>query len=236
MDGTVRPASENRIRGTDASGTAWLNYTENLPEKSLIPIPWLVAIALQDDGWTLRNAIVWHKPNAMPESVTDRLSNRYEPLFLFSKSRRYWFDLDPIREAQTESSLERSKYRRTGHPKDVYGDGRTKLRNPATDAESSARALDGVGRNPGDVWSIPTQPFSEAHFAVYPIAIPERAILSGCKPSGVVLDPFSGSGTTGLAATRHGRRYVGIDLNADYLDLSLRTRLAQTALIDGESA
>lgn len=229
-------SSENHRQGMDALGTAWLNYTERLPEKSLIPIPWLVAIALQDDGWILRNDIIWAKPNAMPESVTDRLSTRHEHLFMLSKSRSYWFDLDPIREAQTESSLERSKYRRTGHPKDVYGDGRTKLRNPATDAESSARALEGVGRNPGDVWSIPTQPFSEAHFAVYPIAIPERAILSGCKPNGVVLDPFSGSGTTGLAANKHGRRYVGIDLNADYLDLSLRTRLAQTALIDGESA
>lgn len=202
----------------------------DVPAKNLLGIPWRVAFALQDDGWILRNEIIWSKPNAMPESVTDRLSSRHEHLFMLSKSRTYWFDLDPIREEQAESSLERSKYRRTGHSKDVYGDGLTKLRNPATDEASSARALEGVGRNPGDVWSIPTQPFSAAHFAVYPIAIPERAILAGCKPGGVVLDPFSGSGTTGLAATKHGRKYVGIDLSSDYLDLSLRTRFAQPGL------
>jgi site-specific DNA-methyltransferase (cytosine-N4-specific) len=87
------------------------------------------------------------------------------------------------------------------------------------------------GRNPGDVWTIPTQPFSEAHFAVMPQALAERAIQAGCKPAGVVLDPFSGSGTTGLAAAKHGRRYVGIDLSRDYLELSLRTRLGQKALL-----
>src|SRR5699024_10755742 len=92
------------------------------------------------------------------------------------------------------------------------------------------------GRNPGDVWTIATQPFGEAHFAVMPVTLAERCIQAGCKPGGTVLDPFSGSGTTGLAAARHGRRYVGIDLSADYLDLSLKTRLAQTSLLDGEPA
>ena len=89
-------------------------------------------------------------------------------------------------------------------------------------------------RNPGDVWTIPTQPFGEAHFAVMAQEIARRAILAGCKPGGVVLDPFSGSGTTGLVAGQLGRRYVGIDISADYLDLSLRTRLAQSALVDTE--
>jgi DNA modification methylase len=93
-----------------------------------------------------------------------------------------------------------------------------------------------LGRNPGDVWTIPTQPFASAHFAVMPLTLAERCILAGCKPGGVVLDPFSGSGTTGLAAGKHGRRYVGIDLNRDYLELSLRTRLAQSALLDGGAA
>jgi site-specific DNA-methyltransferase (cytosine-N4-specific) len=97
--------------------------------------------------------------------------------------------------------------------------------------------LNELGRNPGDVWTVPTAPFAAAHFAVMPLALAERCIQAGCKPGGTVLDPFSGSGTTGLAATRHGRRYVGIDLSSDYLDLSLRTRLAQGALIpDGEVA
>lgn len=170
-----------------------------MPAKNLIGIPWRVALALQDDGWILRNDVIWHKSNAMPESVTDRLSNRHEHMFMFSRKPRYWFDLDPIREP------------------------------PAGLARQSARNV-GTGSNPGDVWTIATQPFSEAHFATMPPALAERCIQAGCRPGGVVLDPFSGSGTTGLAASRHGRRYVGVDLNRDYLDLSLRTRLAQGAL------
>lgn len=175
-----------------------------IPGKNLLGIPWRVAFALQDDGWILRNDIIWAKPNAMPESVTDRLSTKHEHLFLFSKSRRYWFDIDPIREDYAPAGLERRAY--------------------------MFRASSDYGNNPGDVWTIPTQPFSEAHFAVFPLEIPRRAIAAGCKPAGVVLDPFSGSGTTGKAAAELGRRYVGIDLNRDYLDLSLRTRLVQPSL------
>lgn len=191
--------------------------------KNLLGIPWRTAFALQDDGWTLRNDIIWAKPNAMPESVTDRLSTRYEHLFLFSKSPHYWFNLDPIREQYTG---DRAESRRARVPQADWKE------NSAKGAWSG----ESKGRNPGDVWTIPTQPFSEAHFAVMPVALAERCILAGCKPGGIVLDPFSGSGTTGLAAARHGRRYVGIDLNAEYLDLSLRTRLAQTSLLDGEPA
>lgn len=150
-------------------GTLWLNLGDSYDSaKNLLGIPWRVAFALQDDGWILRNDIIWHKSNAMPESVTDRLSNRHEHLFMLSKSQRYWFDLDPIREP--------------------------------------------------------------------PPALAERCVRAGCKPGGTVLDPFSGSGTTGLAAARHGRRYVGIDLNREYLDLSLRTRLAQPSLITEATA
>ncbi|WP_293784144.1 site-specific DNA-methyltransferase [uncultured Aeromicrobium sp.] len=200
------------------------------PAKNLMGMPWRVAFALQDDGWILRNDVIWSKPNAMPESVTDRLSSRHEHLFLFAKSRRYWFDLDPIREPLAHPD------RITGHmfggankaPRLVTGSAST--RTGSTYDKAPER-----GRNPGDVWTIPTQPFPGAHFATMPPALAERAIQAGCKPGGTVLDPFSGSGTTGLAAARHGRRYVGIDLNAEYLDLSLRTRLAQCALLDGAS-
>lgn len=192
------------------------------PDKNLLGIPWRVAFALQDDGWTLRNSIIWAKPNAMPESVTDRLSTRHENVFLFSKSRRYWFDLDPIREATT------------GQPQVIDRTGNQfspSVGGKRGSGLGAGRAADNpLGRNPGDVWSIPTQPFPGAHFAVYPLALPERCILAGCKPGGTVLDPFSGSGTTGMVAAKHGRRYVGIDLNAEYLDLSLRTRLQQPGL------
>lgn len=210
-----------------------------MPAKNLIGIPWRVAFALQDDGWILRNDIIWHKSNAMPESVTDRLSNRHEHLFLFSKKPRYWFDLDPIREPilkgaagsefHTGKTGEHQLGRASSRPRTPWGGvGAPQPNLEATGARHTA-SHDG-GRNPGDVWTIPTQPFSEAHFATMPPALAERCIQAGCKPGGVVLDPFSGSGTTGLAASRHGRRYTGIDLNRDYLDLSLRTRLAQGAL------
>jgi DNA modification methylase len=200
-----------------------------VPGKNLLGIPWRVAFALQDDGWILRNAIIWNKPNAMPESVTDRLGCRYEHVFLFSKSRRYWFDLDPIREAC--STLDpadisyrangKSDRRRKSHAAPPGQRAQTNMLPTGTRHTATAE----MGRNPGDVWTIPTQPFAAAHFAVMPQHLAQRCILAGCKPGGTVLDPFSGSGTTGLAAQRTGRRYTGIDINAEYLDLSLRTRL-----------
>jgi len=193
-----------------------------LPDKNMLGIPWRVAFALQDDGWILRNDIIWAKPNGMPNSVTDRLATKHEHLFLFAKSPRYWFDLDPIRQPHAESSIARF-----ATP--------IKFQHPSADNNGQRGQLDGGhlpdhGTNPGDVWHINTQPFSAAHFAVMPATLAERAIQAGCKPGGTVLDPFSGSGTTGLAAARHGRKYVGIDLNANYLDLSLNTRLAQPGL------
>lgn len=197
-----------------------------LPPKNLLGIPWRVAFALQEWGWILRNDIIWAKPNGMPESVRDRLSNRHEHLFMFSKQARYSFDLNAIREPQSPESIARR----------TRGDSRTKpgwseaySGNPPKGlARQSDRDTD-VGRNPGDVWEIATSPFPGAHFATMPLALAERAVLAGCQSGWTVLDPFSGSGTTGLAAAKHGRKYVGIDLSKEYLDLSLRTRLSQTA-------
>lgn len=193
----------------------------DIPEKNMLGIPWRTAFALQDDDWILRNDIIWSKPNAMPESVTDRLSTRHEHMFMLSKSPRYWFDLDPIREERSAATLDRYRYAFKADDHAKHGTG---LRGGFMEKANE------LGRNPGDVWTVPTQPFSEAHFAVMPQALAERAILAGCKPGGTVIDPFSGSGTTGLAATKHGRKYVGIDLNAEYLDLSLRTRFADKGL------
>lgn len=198
----------------------------SLPGKNLLGIPWRVAFALQDDGWILRNDIIWAKPNGMPESVNDRLASKHEHLFLLTKSRSYWFDLNPIREAHAETSISRSGRNRFAEDRSQVGVGAPNTVDPQ-------RAIHAGGKNPGDVWSVPTQPFAGAHFATMPPALAERCIKAGCKPHGTVLDPFSGSGTTGYAAAKHDRRYVGIDLNAEYLDLSLRTRLAQPALTFG---
>jgi DNA modification methylase len=363
--------------------------TPGFAPKNLLGIPWRVAFTLQDDGWILRNAIIWSKPNAMPESVTDRLSGRYEHVFMFSKAtwrgdahlkmpdvdaawlaalidgegtitisrnkrseknpahadifqvqvsiantcvplldkaarlmggievrlnkggtnrpiyavrtsgekavavinaikpwlidkavqadialslhdtqraagtpkasyqtaegraykerlweamlaanrrdgqdlswlrkpRRgrhvpnpYWFDLDPIREAPTVRTVKPSDFQKAPHEK--HG-------GPGQRPHGGDRFPHENGRNPGDVWTLPAKPFTGAHFAAFPPELPQRCILAGCKPGGTVLDPFSGSGTTGLAAQRAGRRYVGIDLNAEYLELSLNTRLRE---------
>jgi DNA modification methylase len=193
-----------------------------LPNKNLLGMPWRVAFALQDDGWILRNAIIWSKANSMPESVTDRLSGRYEMVFMFSNAQRYWFDLDAIRESHAEVSVKRTSAHRADFS-EAYRNGEPYISGGQTLRKD--QVLHRNGKNPGDVWTLPTQPFAAAHFAVMPVALAQRCIMAGCKPGGTVLDPFSGSGTTGMAAQLDGRKYIGIDLNSEYLDLSLKTRL-----------
>jgi site-specific DNA-methyltransferase (cytosine-N4-specific) len=198
--------------------------TWGLPRKNLIGIPWRTAFALQDDGWILRNEIIWHKPNAMPESIADRMSTRHEHLFLFAKQQRYWFDLDPIRGPHTapgrKAGANAFRARDLSHQRTATG---------------SYTGPHARGRNPGDVWEIATKPYPAAHFAVFPVEIPTRCIKAGCKPGGTVLDPFSGSGTTGEAARKLGRKYLGIDLNPAYHDLAIK-RFAQGVLDFGGAA
>lgn len=230
------------VRPVDRPGQEWSK------PKNLLGIPWRVAFSLQDDGWILRNDIIWAKPNGMPESVTDRLSTKHEHLFLLTKSRRYHFDLDPLREPvkyplgspqtlwnnsgskEPDRPGQSSRQKRPDRPGKAGG---TNLK--ATGRQHLTPDVNG-GRNPGDVWTIPTQPFAAAHFAVMAPELARRAVLAGCKPGGVVLDPFSGSGTTGMVAIEALRRYVGIDLSTEYLDLSLRTRLRQGSLDLGVGA
>lgn len=225
-----------------AAGTR--SFTSVPSAKNLLGIPWRLAFALQDDGWILRNDIIWAKPNAMPESVTDRLSTKHEHLFMFAKRAKYWFDLDRIREPLLEperhghvfggNSTDVGRRRGNTYTPKTRGQGQWASVGNQQDPGPNGLGANLAGRNPGDVWSIPTQPYPGAHFAVMPQTLASRCIQAGCKPGGTVLDPFSGSGTTGLAAAKHGRKYVGIDLNREYLELSLRTRLAQTALLDIE--
>lgn len=223
LQGGGRPS----FRRDGATVAAPRRSAVGMPPKNLLGIPWRVAFALQDDGWILRNHIAWHKPNAMPESVKDRLSSRHESLFLLAKSDRYWFDLDAIREPHTMEQRRRSVTHNYDPPS-------SQPEHRGLHEVRDGHAPDGhpLGRNPGDVWSIPTVPFAAAHFAVFPPDLAERCVRAGCKPSGVVLDTFAGSGTTGMVAGKLGRRFVGIDLSAKYLDLALRTRLAQQALIE----
>jgi DNA methylase len=252
-------ASQSGLHAYLGPGLAGRN-APGMSAKNLLGLPWRVALALQDDGWIIRNAIVWHKPNAMPESVRDRLNCRYELIFLLVRSRRYWFDLDPIRvphaspqaRCTAASRPSTGPRRRPGsppcgrHPGDGMRSGsrpggtpgsgsRMKYSSQTREVIAARRYGDGRagrrhpnGRNPGDVWSIPTRPYRGPHFAAYPIDLPTRCIQAGCRPGGVVLDPFCGTGTTGLAALMLGRRFTGIDLNPAFAELAA-DRLRQAA-------
>ena len=207
-------------------GTLWLNLGDSYGAgKNLLGVPWRVALALQDDGWILRSEIIWAKPNPMPESVTDRPTKSHETIFLFAKSPRYYYDAETIKEESKGEWNSADGFIPEGQAK----------RNIEGRIGSRADAQQ-FGRNKRTVWTVPTVPFSAGHFAVYPPALIRPCVLAGSRMGDTVLDPFSGSGTTGMVATQEGRKYVGIDLNSDYLDLSLKTRFAQPVLNLGDAA
>ena len=178
--------------------------------KDLIGIPWMLAFALRADGWYLRQDIIWHKPNPMPESVRDRCTKSHEYIFLLSKSPKYYYDADAIKEPAKPdaSNRDRDKGKLNSVP------GRTRMGGLKTNHYTV--------RNKRDVWSVSTKPLKEAHYAAYPEELIEPCILAGSRVGGIVLDPFFGSGTTGRVAMRHGRDYLGIELNAEYIEISNR--------------
>ena len=192
-----------------------------VPAKNLLGLPWRVAFAFQEDGWILRNAIVWHKPNAMPESVRDRLNWRHELVFLLVKQAAYWFDLDPIRIPPAARPAPTGPPRRSDPARPPkYGPHARQITRAQRYGTGRTRRVHPNGRNPGDVWAIPTRPYTGPHFAAFPIELPLRCIAAGCKPGGIVLDPFTGSGTTGLAARQLGRRFAGIELSPAFAALA----------------
>lgn len=194
--------------------------------KDLLGIPWMVAFALRADGWFLRSAIVWHKPNPMPESVRDRPTSSYEMVFLFAKSGRYFYDAEAIKEEAAPESAARY----------AYGFGGTK--NEALKASDKPTAVVGKrdfdgGRNARNVWTINTQPYSGAHFATMPPALAERCIKAGSRPGDTVLDPFGGAGTTGLVADRLNRAAILCELNPEYARLARERIDADAPLFAG---
>ncbi len=210
----------------------------NLKPKDLIGIPWRVAFALQADGWFLRQDIIWHKPNPMPESVTDRCVKAHEYIFLFSKARKYFFDHESIKEPLAESSLKRISQdiekqagssrvpgKTNGPMKAVFRSSGNKARRSGTDRgcpENTGSNVcgsipwEGITRNKRSVWTVSKKPYSGAHFATFPIDLIEPCVLAGSRENDLVLDPFMGSGTTAAAALKHGRKYVGCELNELY--------------------
>jgi len=187
---------------------------DGLKEKDLVGIPWRVAFALQADGWYLRNDIIWHKPNPMPESVTDRCTKSHEYIFLLTKSARYYYDNEAVKENSTYPNDDR-KARVNKNSKDFQRDGNIL----AEGSEVYPK------RNKRTVWTITTKPYSGAHYATFPPELPEICIKAGSKEGDIILDPFIGSGTTCMVARALGRQSVGLDLSFDYLVNNARKRL-----------
>jgi DNA modification methylase len=208
--GALENKKRARARGAGING---------LKPKDLVGIPWRLAFALQADGWWLRQDIIWAKPNPMPESVRDRCTKSHEYVFLLTKSAKYYYDADAIREPQQQNSLERLKRGWNGNGERGYPHGpQNHIKNYMGKTDEEIVNL--PGRNKRSVWFIATSPYKGAHFATYPPKLVEPCILAGSKVGDIVLDPFSGSGTTGEVAIKHGRQYVGIELSPEYIELA----------------
>jgi len=190
-----------------------------LKPKDLIGIPWRVAFALQADGWWLRQDVIWHKPNPMPESVSDRCTKSHEYIFLLTKSAKYFYDADAIREPQNGTAHSRGK---GITPKSQPMGQGIKANNSFHAATALWHKSPDSKRNRRSVWVITTRPYRGAHFAVFPPEIPEICIKAGSKAGDTILDPFAGTGTTGLVAEKLGRKFVGIELNPEYVDMAER--------------
>lgn len=209
--------------GRNGQSVAINNKVVGLKPKNLVGIPWRVAFALQADGWYLRSDIIWHKPNPMPESVRDRPTKSHEYIFLLSKNEHYYYDHESVKEPVSSSTVSRLKQM-------INQQAGSKRANGGRKTNGNMKAVGNTeSRNRRSVWTVTTKPFSEAHFAVYPPDLIKPCILAGCPSEGTVLDPFFGSGTTGVVALQYNRDFIGIELNPQYIEIAER-RLAELQL------
>lgn len=193
-----------------------------LKPKDLIGVPWRVAFALQEDGWYLRQDIIWHKPNVMPESVKDRCTKSHEYIFLLSKSKNYYFNAEAIKEPVVSIKGNNKTFRNGG----VYTKGQSYFNSKKVEAETHGNKPNESGkRNKRDVWTIPTHPYKGAHFAAFPLKLVIPCVLAGSREGDTILDPFFGSGTVAEAAALLNRNWIGIELNPTYQTL-YKERLA----------
>lgn len=224
--------------GGRASSMMELNEESNIKPKDLLGIPWRVAWALQSWGWYLRSDIIWHKPNPMPESVTDRPTRSHEYLFLLTKSERYYYDHEAVMEDAVTNMKSKPWKERDydqsflgtqqangikGRPSGPVGYSKRSARDSFKRTNSKRAEVipnQSVGRNLRDVWTISTKPYRGAHFAVFPEALVTPCILAGTQPGDLVLDPFMGSGTVGVVCARLDRVFTGVDLNPEYVQLA----------------
>lgn len=241
--------------GKNSAYSTWgVRTGPGLKPKDLMMIPARVALALQADGWWLRSEIIWHKPNPLPESIRDRPTSSHEKIWLLSKSERYFYDAEAVREAEAVPDWDNGTRVFGGvnkHGANAQHGDRTTGRlatarkrgvppRHAKYASSDQPGLDGVargeGRNLRNVWTIATKPFPEAHFATFPPDIPERCIKAGCPIGGTVLDPFGGAGTTGLVADRLGRDSILIELNPEYAEMAQQRITADAGIFAAVTA
>jgi len=246
---------QQTVRGATAAPS---RSVEGIKSKDLIGIPWLLAFALRADGYYLRQEIIWHKPNPMPESVTDRCTKSHESIFLLAKSAKYYFDAGAIREDSSsgangsnfhtgktferQQGLASKKPHRAGNvnpPKGsiayANGDERQRTKAGLLAYAQRTRQMDDAEiekRNKRSVWTVATAPYKGAHFATFPPALIEPCILAGAPAGGVVLDPFFGSGTTGQVAQALGRHYIGCEINPDYKPLQDERTMQPSLLMD----
>ena len=206
---TFKPKLKNTATIWWNVGDSYLNY------KNLIMIPNRVAIALQDIGWYIRSEIIWHKPNPMPESVRDRPTNCHEKIWLITKNKKYYYDADAIKE---DSIYAPNKTHEKERPKGYYK-GKWSCPEKGSRHDGSFKAIR-EKRNKRNVWTIPTKPFKDAHFATFPPKLIEPCIKAGCPEGGIVLDPFGGSGTTGIVAALNNRNAILIELNEEYINIA----------------
>ncbi|VCY58082.1 Modification methylase DpnIIB [Pseudomonas aeruginosa] len=228
---STAPGTRNapQPKGSKENPEQWGNFRPDLREygikpKDMIGIPWRLAFALQDDGWYLRQDIIWHKPNPMPESVRDRCTKAHEYVFMLSKSPRYYYDHEAVKEDAVSDHPSGNGFKR---------DERESYKNLDGTARGNDEQWTGVGgkRNRRSVWTVPTAGFKGAHFATFPPDLIRPCVLAGAPRGGLVLDPFGGAGTTGLVAMQEGRRSVLIELNPEYAAIA-RSRL-DTAWLEG---
>lgn len=224
---TTRGDSEGTLvqKGSAKNRMASTFSNSFIKHKDLIGIPWRVAFALQADGWYLRQDIIWHKPNPMPESVTDRCTKAHEYIFLLSKSPQYYFDHEAIKEISVDPESHKGMKKRSADKRD--GDPYF-----ATRVGNSAEGKIYDKRNKRSVWTVTTKPFKGAHFATFPPDLIEPCILAGCPEGGTVLDPFGGAGTTGLVANRNNRNAILCELNPDYVQICENRISEQTPLFN----
>jgi DNA modification methylase len=206
----LRGNAGDTIRQGDVYACKNRTVPDGLKPKDLVGIPWRVAFALQADGWWLRQDIIWHKPNPMPESVRDRCTKAHEYVFLLTKSERYFYDAEVLREPYADGVGKD----RLACPKASVGRGGNEANRLRSEFYKNG------GRNRRSVWTVTTKPYSGAHFATMPPDLVEPCILAGCPEGGTVLDPFAGSGTTLAVAAELGRSGIGCELNPEYIELA----------------